>query len=298
VSDFKWTIVLRSAVGELHHRDALQFVHKPGVSALRGKHTKSVFSDAAQFHAAMRTEGVRGFVVARAGEFRAGLTQVSLHDLKLCSVEEELPSISFISVPCDKVLVAFALDDRTRQVWGGCRVPTSNLVLVGPGQNIHRRSEGAGHWGMIWLPVEEIQDYTRSYFDEAVTIRSIELRCPPASLSKQLRRLHKAIMGASHTRCASLLRPRAAHGLEQQIIQVLMEVLSSGPPKQCAATESRRQELMALFELLPDATHDECPTMARLSAALDIPEEMLRKWCEGTLGMDPARYLRRRRGLT
>jgi len=243
----------------------------------------------------MRTEGFRGFVVTRAGEFYAQLTQVTLQDLRLCSVEEELPSISFISVPCDKVLVAFALDDRTWQAWGGCHLPTNSLVLVGPGQNIHRRSGGAGHWGMIWLPAEDIRDYTRTYLDETVTLRAMELRRPPTALTKQLRRLQKAIVGATHTQFASLLRPRAAHGLEQQIIHVLMEVLSSGPPRQWAATEGRRQKLMALFELLPDATQDECPTMARLSDALDIPDEILRKWCEETLGMDPARYLRRRR---
>ncbi len=246
----------------------------------------------------MRTEELRGFVVTRAGEFHAQLTQVSLRQLRLCAVEEDLPSISFITVPDDKVLVAFALDHRTMQAWGGCHLPANSLVLVGPGQSIHRRSEDASHWGMIWLPVEDMKDYTRSYLDAAITFRSTELRRPRAALSKQLRSLHKAIMGASHTRCASLLRPRVAHGLEQQIIHTLMEVLSSGPPRQSTVMEVRRQELMALFEQLPIETHDECPTMARLSAALDVPQEMLRIWCEETLGMEPARYVRLRHWRT
>ena len=266
-------------------------VPKPGVSAVRGKHVRSVFSDAAQFLAAMRSEGFRGFVLPRTGEFYAQLTQVTLHDLKLCSVEEDLPSISFISVPCDAVLVAFALDDRTRQSWGGCQLPVNNLVLVGPGQSIHRRSEGASHWGMIWLSVEDLMDYGRSYLAEPATIRFMELRRLPASLGRQLRGLQKSIMGAAHTQCASLLRPRAAHGLGQQIIQILMEVLSNGPQGNCSAMRVRRQVLMALFEQLPTALHDGCPTVARLSAALDVSEELLQKWCEETLGMDATRYL-------
>src|SRR4051794_5614989 len=105
VSDTEWTTVVSSAVDNLSPPHVPRFVRKSDVPALRGKHTRSVFSDAAQFHDVMRTEELRGFVVTRAGEFQALLTQVSLRQLRLCAVEEDLPSISFITVPHDKVLV-------------------------------------------------------------------------------------------------------------------------------------------------------------------------------------------------
>ena len=253
-----------------------------------GRHVRSAFGDAKAFCAAMRAEGFRGFVVPSDGTFHAKLTQVALHGLNLSSIEETLPSISFIRVPGDTVLAAFALNDRTRQIWGGCRLAANDLVLVGPGQSIHRRSEGASHWGLIWVQTRDLRDYSRSLLGKAISIDSMDVWRLPAAVSRRLRALQKSLVGAAHARCMSLLHPQAVHGLEQQIIDLLMEALSGTRRENRAEAWARRQRLMALFEQLPRSGGQ--TSLARLCGALDLSEALLRRWCEETLGMDPTRY--------
>jgi hypothetical protein len=49
---------------------------------------KSIFSDAEEFAAALRAEGVLSLLVTGAGEFRARLTQLTLDRLRLSAAEE------------------------------------------------------------------------------------------------------------------------------------------------------------------------------------------------------------------
>jgi len=68
----------------------------------------SVFSEAKDFAAALRGEGWLGLLVTGAGEFRARLTQVTLHHLRLTAAEERLPRIGVAAVPPDLILVSLA----------------------------------------------------------------------------------------------------------------------------------------------------------------------------------------------
>jgi hypothetical protein len=69
----------------------------------------SVFSEPDDFQAALREEGVVGFLVTGRGQFRARLTQIALHRLRLAAGEEELSRVPFITVPAGMTLV-FELD--------------------------------------------------------------------------------------------------------------------------------------------------------------------------------------------
>ena len=66
----------------------------------------SVFSEPDDFQAAVSEEGVVRFLVTGRGQFRARLTQIVLHRLRLSAGEEELSRIAFITVPAGMVLVA------------------------------------------------------------------------------------------------------------------------------------------------------------------------------------------------
>jgi hypothetical protein len=59
----------------------------------------SVFSEADEFEAALLGEGGLGLLVTGSGAFRARLTRVALHRLRLIAAEEYLPRIAFVAVP-------------------------------------------------------------------------------------------------------------------------------------------------------------------------------------------------------
>jgi hypothetical protein len=54
----------------------------------------SVFSEAEDFEAALREEDCLGLLVTGPGAFRARLTQVALHRIRLSAAEEYLPRIA------------------------------------------------------------------------------------------------------------------------------------------------------------------------------------------------------------
>ena len=59
----------------------------------------SVFSEPEDFEAALRKEGYLGMVTTGRGQFRAQLTQVALHRLRLSAGEEQLSRIAFVAAP-------------------------------------------------------------------------------------------------------------------------------------------------------------------------------------------------------
>jgi hypothetical protein len=68
----------------------------------------SVFSEAHEFEAALLEKGNLGLLVTGPGAFRARLTQVALHRIRLSAAEEYLPRIAFVAVPHDMIVVSLA----------------------------------------------------------------------------------------------------------------------------------------------------------------------------------------------
>ena len=79
----------------------------------------SVFSEADEFGAALLEEGILGLLVTGPGAFRARLTQVALHRIRLSAAEEYLPRIAFVAVPHDMILVSLANRSGPSPIWGG-----------------------------------------------------------------------------------------------------------------------------------------------------------------------------------
>jgi hypothetical protein len=116
----------------------------------------SVFSESEDFAAALRAEGVLGVLVTGAGEFRARLTQVALHNLRLSAADEHLPRIAVVAVPADMILVTLARGRTSGPIWGGVRLGADGILTLGAGQRLHMRTDGRSRWGSIWLPAAEL----------------------------------------------------------------------------------------------------------------------------------------------
>ena len=63
----------------------------------------SVFSEPDDFQAALREEGVLSVLITGHGEFRARLTQVTLHRWRLWTSEEHLSRIALVAVPANAI---------------------------------------------------------------------------------------------------------------------------------------------------------------------------------------------------
>jgi AraC-like DNA-binding protein len=254
----------------------------------------SVFSEAADFEAALRPEGCVSLLVTGRGPFRARLTQITLDRLRLASAEEELARVAYLAVPDGTVLVGWPTGENPPPLWGGIEVRAGDMLTLGPGQRVHAKSDGPCRWATIRLPREELFHYGRALCGVSFAAPPVfaAWRIPPAAAGR-LAQLHRAAIRLVEARSGVLADVEAAHGLEQQLIHVLIECLCNGAPREETAAGRRHRGLLAGFEGLLGANG--LPSMAEICAALDTSERLLRACCRQHLRMGPSQYLRLRR---
>ncbi len=253
----------------------------------------SVFSEPDDFQAGLSEEGVVRFLVTGHGQFRARLTQIVLHRLRLSAGEEELSRIAFVAVPAGMVLVALPIGGRPSPVWGGIEIRAGEIITLGPGQRMHARIGGPCGWGAIQVPDQDLVGYGRALTGAGFVVPSVARWRPAPAAGRRLRHLHRAAIRMAEARSGVLTDGEAAHGLEQQLIHALVECLSAGWVDEETPTARRHRGILGPFE---DLLHAEpLPRVTEICAALGVSAQTLRICCEEQLGMGPTEYIRRRR---
>jgi AraC-like DNA-binding protein len=253
----------------------------------------SVFSEPGDFEAALREDGVLSMLITGRGHFRARLTQITLHRLRLLAAEEHLPRITFVAVPADAVLVLLPIGNGASPIWGGIGMRAGDIITLGPDQRAHARTDGPCRWGTIRLPARDLARYGRALSGARFAVPQFVARWRPPPASRiELRQLHRAAIRAAEIRSGVLIDGDAAHGLEQQLIHALLDCLSTGPleedmlvPRHCSIV-ARFEGLLEMRPFL---------RVAEICAALGVPDRILRSVCEEQLGVSPSSYLRLRR---
>ena len=251
----------------------------------------SVFGEAEDFEAALSADGVARMLLTGCGEFQARLTQVGLDRLRLSAVKEGQSRIAFIEVPADMGMVAFPIDGGPSPIWGGVEIRSGEIVAFGPGERLHARTVGACHWGTIQLPEQQLADYGRALNGTRFVVPAAARWRPPRAVARQLRDLHRAAIRLAEARAGAITDRQAAHGLEQQLLHVLIECLSERAEEE-TPTGRRHRDILARFEDLLAAQRS--LPVPDICAALGVSERTLRMCCQEHLGMSPSGYRRLR----
>jgi AraC-like DNA-binding protein len=256
----------------------------------------SVFSEPDDFEAALREEGGLRLLITGRGQFRARLTQVKLHRLRLSAIEEQLSRIAFVAVPADLILVSLPIRGRHGLIWGGIEMRAAEIMTFGPGQRAHARTDGPSRSGSIWLPAQDLARYGRALIGDtfAVPCAARSWRSLSAA-GRELHQLHRAGTRMAERRPETLVDAEAAHGLEQQLIHALVECLSAGSANEATPAARRLQDVMVRFEGLLQAQPERNLRIGEICAALGVSDRTLRGLCAEQLGMSPTSYLRLRR---
>ena len=253
----------------------------------------SMFSEAEDFETALRQEGCLGLLVTGRGAFRARLTQVALHRLNLAAGEEQLARVALIAVPAGSVLVTFAIGKAPTPIWAGIETRVNEIITIGPGEIFHARTGGPAVWSTLRIQEREWLDYgcalTQSRF---VIPRGIARWRPPSAATRCLRDLHRAAMRTAETRPGALADVEAAHGLQQQIIDALIECLAAISAEEESLAAKRHRDILAWFEDLLQA--GPARSLPAICAELGMSERILRESCGLCLGLSPIEYRRRR----
>jgi AraC-like DNA-binding protein len=255
----------------------------------------SMFSDAEDFEAALGEEGCLSLLVTGVGPFQAQLTEIALHRLRLSATDEHLPRITLVTVPAEMILVSLPSGSGAPSICGGLRLGAREILTLGAGKRLHMRTDGPCCWSAIWVPVPELVRYgsalTGANFHVPTGARWWR---PRPAMGKYLGQLHSAAIRAIERRSIALIGAETAHGLEQQLIEALVECFSKGSEIETPITTNEHQDVACRFEALLHAQPNRHFRMAEICAALDVPTGVLRLACEEQLGMGPTEYVSRR----
>ena len=232
----------------------------------------SVFSDAKDFEVALRAEGCLGLLVTGPGQFRARLTQVALHRLRLLAVEEHLPRIAVIAVPADMILVSLPNGREPAPICGGVRIGAGEIMTLGAGQRLHMRTDGPCRWGSIWVPAAELARYGGALTGAAFAVPAARWWRPRPAMIRHLRHLHSAGIARIESRSNALIAGETAHGLEQQLIDALVDCLQRAR-RSSSARPIERQDIAVRFEALLQTAPNRGFRMAEICQTLGISGE-------------------------
>jgi AraC-like DNA-binding protein len=251
-----------------------------------GSHA-SVFGDSDEFVAALRPDGVVGLLVTGRGQFRAHLTQIALHRTRLVSAQEREARIAFVAVPADAVLVALANRAEPLPAWGGVGVGADEIITFGPRQRLHAKTGGPCRWESLLLPHEELLAYGRALRGSVPVHLPAARWRPSRSALRRLRHFHRAAIRMAEARLGSLADNQAAHGLEQQLIHVVIDCLAEGTAHEETKANARHRRILARFEDLLVEFPICIPEMLPL---LGVSRRTLNQCCKKHLGMTSSRY--------
>jgi AraC family transcriptional regulator, ethanolamine operon transcriptional activator len=256
----------------------------------------SVFSEPEDYEAALREWACPGLLVTGSGAFRARLTRIALHHLRLSAGEEHLSRIMLVAVPPGMILIALPGTGERAPVLGGISMGPRDIMTLGPGERLHLRSYGRYRWGAIWVPAVHLARYGGALTGTVFAVPSAALRWRPRpAISTHLRRLHSAAIGFVERRSKVRFEGETAHGLEQQLIEAVIDCLAKGPAIEAALPTRGHQDVVLRFESLLEAQPERAFRITEICAALGVPARTLRLSCEEQLGMAATEYIRRRR---
>ena len=111
---------------------------------------------------------------------------------------------------------------------------------------------------------------------------------------RHLRHLHSAGIRAAEGSSNIFIGGEAAHRLEQQLIEALVECLSNGSVIEATCTMRGHQDIAVRFEALLQAQPAGALRMADICTMLGVSARTLCLSCEEQLGMGPIECVRRR----
>ena len=255
----------------------------------------SVFGERDNFRTALRDEATISLFITGQGQFLARLTKVDLCHLRLVAVEERLARIGFLAVPRDYVMISFPVGDRPAPICGGIRPRKGEIMMFGPGHRVHVRTQGPCSWGAIWLATHDLAEFFHDLTQTTLeTPPDAQLWRPPPAAGRCLLQLHAAAIRAAERRPETIVDAEAAHGMEQQLVDVLVTCLLAGPLEAKTQTKRRDPGITARFEDWLEAHPNRRLHGEDLGAALGVSSRLLRMCCAEDLGMSPTSYIRLR----
>ncbi len=256
----------------------------------------TAFFEPEDFEAALLESGDVELMITKNGKFRARLSRISLNQMRLFACEERMSRVALMSVSVHMVRVTLPPRPDASLIWDGIGSRPGEIVTHLARRRFHERLKGTCQWSTIWLPAADLASAGRAIQGRAFVVPSGMRRWRPApDALRCLINLHESAIRATAIRPKLPVESEAAHGLEQQLLQALIDCLIVENIEPESALESQHANLMTRFEDALQTIPLETLSVVHLAKVLDISTTALRACCQSYLGTTPSRYIYIRR---
>ena len=170
----------------------------------------------------------------------------------------------------------------------------SNIIRHNEAETAFQRGRPAGalchcRW-RTWYPSE------RRWLELTLTPPKdpLILNLPPFAIAK-LQRLHAAAGELTENAPEIIANPDAARGLEQALIEALVDCLTCQEDRGNNSTQGQHAMIMRRFRRVVEENPEQPLYIPEICKAIRVPSRTLRMVCQEHFGMGPKRYLVLRR---
>ena len=208
------------------------------------------FTDPDAYAATIRQTTAR-LTVTRRGRFTAQIIRIDLHRLWMQRFSESLPRVLHTNSLGGRAVISFRTQPGPDLSWGGFDLQPAQFIRHVVGGGSYQHSTGATGIGAMSLPLEDMASAASVIAGCDLALpRDALLIIPRAASMAKLQRLHAAAGHLAETAPEVIAHPEAARGLEQALIEAMVDCLTAGQPPQIV----RANGIDICYEIFGDAS--------------------------------------------
>lgn len=258
--------------------------------------TVRTFTDPDQYSQSIRG-GVVEFTVAERGDFTAKLIRIDLHCLWMQRFHDSLARIAEISgLQRERAYITFLSRPGRSLRQDGVEIDPSAILRYGSAPDHYQHSLGPTQFATMSLPVDVIAAIGEAMTGADLTPpRDSTLITPSPGGLDRLQRLHAAAGHLAEHAPEVIANPDAARGLEQALIEAMVDCLSHRQAHEHRAAQGQHAIVMRRFRRVIEENPEQPLFMPEICRAIRVSHRTLWECCQEHLGMSPKRYLLLRR---
>lgn len=193
----------------------------------------SAFSDPGDFQSALSRYGIVRVIPTQAVDFRARLTDIRLSQLGFVAAREYVSRVAIVVAPADQVLIAFPMTAEGAHHWDERRLGLGELVVMSEAAHNTWRIRAPARWGAILQPKQLLVDCLHTIVGEKAHLPApgLTLWRARAPAFWDLLKIIRAVVRHSIHVPEAPVKTEASHGLEQELITSLVELLTDMSPQ-------------------------------------------------------------------
>jgi AraC-like DNA-binding protein len=252
-------------------------------------------TDLDELRALIRPENPE-LIANQRGQFAATVIRIDLDRLRMQRSRENLARVWRPDIPATRGAVSFPTQPGPAMIYDGVELHSSEIALHGPGQSFRQRSSEAAQWGSISLPVDDLAEIGAAMVGrDLISSHDMVLAVPSAAAMAKLQRLHAEAGRLAETAPEIIANLEAARGLEQALIEAVVDCVASPSLFEDRAARRRHSKIMERFRSVLERNTGSAVYISAICAEIGVSQRTLRACCQEQLGISPKRYLLLRR---